>query len=597
MIRSAFVAIAAKPGRTLSPELREMLSASGPDCVHFVPAASVIWSSTAGGLLIGAWAEGGVTRDSSVARWIARDDIFAVVTGHCRVRGEPWEGSTWGAAAALLDATGDTRSAPLLTGLYTALSADRDGNAVVRSDELGAAYLFWGEHPDYSVVGSTAALVARALSPAGTPERDAFAVTGLAHTRSRVGYRTGFVGVEVLPAGRTVTVSAALGARVVSRLAPWMPDAAMRAMSPKELVSLAEGCLVEAVEAAATFPAELRLVDLTGGKDSRLVLAGIVKAGLTDKFRFRTDGNPELSDVVVAGELAEFFGLDHEFGMLSGEYTAPYADRFRAFVHATAGLHNPWGMKSKPAVVPDWIRLNGLFGEPLRSYVQRRLDGPADVATFFNRRLGKLGLLRPEAAAAWSAEVETNVEHDRTPEATPHDLLDAFQLRNRVLAGLGIREDLGGIPRLFPLGQVELIQVVFALGAGARQAALLHRELFARASPELASHRFSEGVLTPPVRRKPRRNPPPPQPVQAVQRPIEQQGKKDENWAMVRRRNNGSDDRRNLLNELWADRSNAAWTYLDPERVADAMSRFDQLTPQEHQELTGAAGAIVWLAR
>ena len=66
---------------------------------------------------------------------------------------------------------------------------------------------------------------------------------------------------------------------------------------------------------------------------------------------------------------------------------------------------------------------------------------------------------------------------------------------------------------------------------------------------------------------------------------------------MVRRRNNGSDDRRNLLNELWADRSSAAWTYVDPERVAAAMSRFDQLTPQEHQELTGAAAAIVWLAR
>ncbi len=64
--------------------------------------------------------------------------------------------------------------------------------------------------------------------------------------------------------------------------------------------------------------------------------------------RFRTDGTPELSDVVAA-ELAELFGLDHESVMSSGEY------------------------------------------------------------------------------------------------ATPHDLLDAFQLRNRVLTGLGIREEMGGI--------------------------------------------------------------------------------------------------------------------------------------------------------
>ncbi len=591
MIRSAFVAVSARPRHRVPAEIERLLADPRPAALSFHAGSHVLWRSADSELLVGCWAEAGTTADATIPRWAAHPASFAAATGHVRVRGGGWSDASWAEAAVTLDPLGPDNGSAALDGLFTAFSARADGHAVAVSDELGATYLFWAEHPDVHVVGSNAALVAQVRSPGVRPRRDAFAATGLAHTRARVGPRTGFVGVEVLPPGRRVVIAPGKGARVVAQPAPWMPGPELRSLSDTELIDHAEAHLVEAAVAAAAYPAELRLVDLTGGKDSRLVLAGILLAGLTDRFRFRTDGTSGVSDVVVATELAAEFGLDHESGMRSGEYLAPYAERVRSFVEATSGMNGPWAMKAKPADLPDWIRLNGLFGEPLRSYVQRPLAGPADVAAFFNRRLGTLGLLRPESAAQWRAIVEADVEHDRTPEATPHDLLDAFQLRNRVLTGLGPREEQGGIPRLMLIGQTALVQVAFALGVDGRRTARLHRELFARASPALAAHRFAESVVPSRVAA-----PAAPPAAVAVRPPLEQQGQKDENWAMVRRRATGGGDRRALLGEVFADTESEAWTHLDRPVVLDALARFGELNPQQHQELAAAAGALIWLA-
>ena len=55
------------------------------------------------------------------------------------------------------------------------------------------------------------------------------------------------------------------------------------------------------------------------------------------------------------------------------------------------------------------------------------------------------------------------------------------------------------------------------------------------------------------------------------------------------------DTPRAVLGELFADRSNDAWSILDRTATLDALARLDDLDPRERQELYGAATAVAWL--
>ena len=59
----------------------------------------------------------------------------------------------------------------------------------------------------------------------------------------------------------------------------------------------------------AALPSDRRHADITGGRDSRLILALMLEAGVTDAFDFRTIGAPHAPDAVVGARIAERFGL------------------------------------------------------------------------------------------------------------------------------------------------------------------------------------------------------------------------------------------------------------------------------------------------
>jgi asparagine synthetase B (glutamine-hydrolysing) len=171
-----------------------------------------------------------------------------------------------------------------------------------------------------SAVASTAELAARAIAGDGeAPERDTLAVAGLAFTRDRVGTRTGFVGVQTLPPGSTLELVPGRSPRVRERPRPWLPDASMADLAPADQVERAALEVEDEVRFAPTYPAERHLADLTGGLDSRAVLAAVLSAGCGDAYTFATDGSPQLSDVQIAQELAQLFSRRHESGLRTGD--------------------------------------------------------------------------------------------------------------------------------------------------------------------------------------------------------------------------------------------------------------------------------------
>jgi hypothetical protein len=49
-------------------------------------------------------------------------------------------------------------------------------------------------------------------------------------------------------------------------------------------------------------------------------------------------------------------------------------------------MHSLWALKSRPVDTYDWVRLNGLFGEVIRSKVHRNLEDNSHAVRFRLRR-------------------------------------------------------------------------------------------------------------------------------------------------------------------------------------------------------------------
>jgi hypothetical protein len=524
-----------------------------------------------------------------------------------RASGRAWGGtSTW--TQAVVDARarhGAADAVDHLRGLFTAAVVGPDGAGAVVNDALAFAFLFHASSDDLVVVSSEPALAAHAIAPPGVPPaRDALGVSGMAHTHDRVGSVTGFTGVSALPPGGWFELRAGHSPRLHHRRHPWLPTDEMLGLSQHELVEHAALDIEDEILAARTYPAERHLADLTGGKDSRLVLAGVLSAGVVDDFEFATDGPPDLVDVQIARELAERFSLPFESGMRPGRYAEGYLDRVITYVDETAGMHSLWMLKSRPLDLPPWVRLNGLFGETIRSKVQRPLDTVDDAIRFRQRRFGRLELLHPDARAWWRKQVRRVLVEDAPEGASPADLVDTFQWKERARNNFGLREGVGGIPRIFPLYSLPLIRAAYALGDRSRRSATLHREIMQRADPALVTHRLAGAGFGPPpplagpapVAAGPLSGAPVSTAPPATAGAAPARVTPAPNLAVVMRAGR-IEEQTAALAEIVADATNPVWEHVDRDRTLEALRRYDSLTGPERRELAGAATAAVWLRR
>ena len=151
--------------------------------------------------------------------------------------------------------------------------------------------------------------------------------------------------------------------------------------------------------------------------------------GLAGEMDYETIGPPDLADVQIATELAEMFELRHVVRFLDMRVAEPFGDRFRRFVHLTAGMVNGWDLQG--SVLTDDLRLTGICGELLRS-CQKLPESARAQGGLWNAlgpALGRLGLVRPEVAERLRMELRNHLEREPSPEADP---LDRAQARLRL---------------------------------------------------------------------------------------------------------------------------------------------------------------------
>jgi hypothetical protein len=584
---AAYLLIAAKRDGVLSRHL-SLATDPTPSGLHFTPNAHAVWRSRRNDVVVAGWRS---TSDPRTAgAWHFSADQATLTTAPVRVQGEPWAADSRWAEQLANRGRGVADMGDELRGIFTVVSLDRDGLGEVVSDPLGFSFTYLGEDTDLLVVGSRAELVARALAgPAcRRPPLDPVGVCGLAYSGYRIGNRTGYEGVRTLEAGDVVQIRGLQSSGVVSSRLPWMPDTDAGAVDGSEPLDVILSEIIDIASTTLSLPAERHLADLTGGKDSRLLLAALLHAGIADRFVFRTDGSDELADVKIARGLADTMGLDYEASLRFPGHSTTYVERLEAFVAISGGVVNCWDTKAATADLPR-VRLSGLTGECLRAHSQvtRTMTSVADLERYLNEvlRFGRLGLVRPEVATAYEEAAHALLLADHPGH--PLDRLESFQIRTRARARYGPLDELDRDHRVAALYSIDAIRAAFSLPPEERHRERVHFELMRRVAPDLVSHPFAGPGWSPHL--QPQNTSP--EASSAVPAGAPRPGSL---MAMLRR--SAAGDNRDALREIVASRTNPAWDLLDQDRTIDAVERIDVLDPGSRTELFGAVTAALWFS-
>jgi hypothetical protein len=587
-VDAAFLLMAAHPGQRPSPRQLALAARADAADLGFRADHHVYWSSADGGIVVGAWERRG---DAAAGSRVHVDGSgVALVVGTLRRRGRPWQGE--GGWAEELAAA--ARSKPLgvlasdLEGVFTVVMAAPDGTATVLGDPLGHRCTYIAETDDVVIVSSRAALAAAAATSAGTPRLDVWSACWPAFAGFFVGDRTGFEGVRLLGPGRRVELRPGAVPVIVDGAIAWSSAEVPRGLPTDDVVEQVRAELADALRAVLTYPAAEHVLGLTGGKDSRLLLAVLLGEGLAGDYQFLTIGPPSLGDVQVASALAARFDLDHRVELPRADEPRDYETVVREFVEATAGLVNVIDLHAGlPA--RDELRVTGLGGEILRNFriVPERWRGARLVPEFARfAGFGRLQLVRPDLAGEYEIAMRADMLADPAGAGDPLDQLGSFYLRNRVRsARIGPSEEVVARRRALPLSSKRVVGGAFALPAERRQAELVHYAVTRRCCPSLVAEPFAAKGW-------------PAELAAFVDEPVPaaRAGVGAEPF-VARVRRTQLDRRRPVLRAVFEERGNPAWDVIDPAVALDALERYDALNGPERRQLFGAATAALWLGR
>ena len=334
------------------------------------------------------------------------------------------------------------------------------------------------------------------------------------------------------------------------------------------------------------------IVDLTGGKDTRVLLAGVIAAGLRDRVRFRTVGPRQLADVQVARQLADRFGLDHEvLGVLPQEQV-PYSDMLADFVARTGGMSNIWNavVAALPVMSSAFRAFRVRCSAPTAECRDSSRPPRILIGYVRNRVLrSELDLVGPDARSTFEQIAMEDVLESE-PNLEPAERLHLFFLRHRVrFARYGPLEEVSTEARVHPLYSLDGLSTALALGAPEREAEAIHRRLVEQVSHELADLPFA-GKGWPEVKKP---GPPAASTRPAGAGPTDSPSKAEP--LMARAMRTSFARRREVLGDVLSDLHNDAWSVLDRPAVVRAFDRFDSLGALGRQELHGALTCCLWL--
>lgn len=461
--------------------------------------------------------------DTPAGRWHA--SIFACATNYYSADAQCWtdpagglciiHGLIWRTgSAALLDAAAvggwlsqpGMRLPPDVAGEYAVVRLHANGTLEGFGDPAGLHQIFH-RADGVPVIANRARFVA---SIAGEPVPDAGAGLWLGTVGYRIGAASAWAGVHQLAKGAHFSADAAGGR--IDTPALHLPDPRGYDHGGKILLTrgLAQATAAMRLAAPADGPFDL---PITGGKDSRVVLAIALAAGLRDRLTLFTRGYAGHPDVVVGAMIAEQLGVPHRRDPpLGTDLPADMSPRAFLRLLATIAWQGDGGMGGWDNVsgrtTGRETLVSGHLGEVLKAYAKRSPEGALDPAAMVRLQapFDPLDLVLPHARAGLIGQLAAEMDAARAAGAAEADLPDLFYWHNRVPNWLGGIRGIKAFERqpILPLGVPALMRLAFQMTAPERKMELAHFRLIEAAAPELIDIPFAHqswhpGLGAPPI--------------------------------------------------------------------------------------------------
>jgi hypothetical protein len=252
--------------------------------------------------------------------------------------------------------------------------------------------------------------------------------------------------------------------------------------------------LVATVRALADWPGRPNVLLVTGGRDSRLVFAAGLRAGV--EMEVRTGGTDDMPDVVIGRQLAAVAGVEHR--MLDphpfGDFLPRWREMAAVLAQTTGGTATLADAAGFPLVdlggpLPLWH--TGQGGEIARGYY-----GTPDLDGLVRKFLG----VRPGRAGVLSVDGEQRVRNSidewaASLAAASEDRGDLFYLHQRMARWAApthaavepVRDSTSA------LWSARLLPDLLGLPASERARERFHLEVLERLAPELVNLPFEGG--------------------------------------------------------------------------------------------------------
>ena len=508
-----------------------------------------------------------------------------------------------------------------LAGHYARVELDQHGYGTVKQDPYGLHPLYIGQVRGITLVANRPHLVAVEIErlTGKSAERDQRCAAWLAFCGRPIGDRTGYEDVRCIPFGAIVRIDPARGVKFSFTDAPWLlPVTDIDA----SCIDRIEAELIANLQAATRAMGHTPRLQLTGGRDSRLVLALAVRAGLLRDVEIVTHGKAGTPDAIVAKELATSLGLRHTL-LKWGDGVVNLHEQC-AHVARVAGAVSP--IDGSISLSKDGrMTLSGFHGETLRTHwpdIPDYQDLQSVVTGYLSGPSGKTGILHRDAYTAALTDGIQSLLEPAEQMVRPEDLFDAYSIQHRVRRWLSARTERLA-DEFLPLYYPPATELAFQMDWGERVAGRIHDTIIERAGRLLSEPPYYKpgGLYKPATTSLPMREERnkriarnPDASTGDYQRSLDKKTldkliskhvekafnntKPPAAVAEPRSTDSNLIERQEAYRELIAARDdNPAFDLVDRDRLIDAVNHLPALNPYVALQVYGAMTGVIWLGR
>ena len=373
---------------------------------------------------------------------------------------------------------------------YVNVRIDRYGRGKIEQDPLGLHPLYMGVNRDATFLSNDPHRIAEALSLVrGSSVSKCLSLSAYLVSGERpIGFKTGFEGIECTPYATRLEIDSTHGVEYFSQPPLWSSD--WDVLDRREVDSVIEFCATEMAERLRTWVENAQrkpTLPLTGGYDSRLVLALAIEAGILHSVNVVTRGNVEHPDVLTAAELTKRLRVDHNIAA-----SKPSSDILRNHVHRTAGMVSLRLGSAPKADAP--LLLHGLLGETFRSNVrtQTPIQSREELIGCWMQPQAYSGLLKREAQITALTEGIDLLLAPLNERVRPELGLDIFYVQHLARRWISSRPEYFS-HMAFPLYCSTAVRLALQMGWAARRSAFIHETVIGRVGGALIDVPYMAG--------------------------------------------------------------------------------------------------------